>query len=87
MIPLVTFLASLFSEVSARPLFASLSYGYLFASPHPFILPRWNSWMAVQIQSTFLSSSRKSVHPELDGGDGASDKATKHPHNYGWYVP
>jgi hypothetical protein len=81
-IPLVTFLIGKFILGSVMKAFICLAIIWvpILLSPHPFIPSSLNSWMAVQITKyfsfRFITEERP---PELDGGDGTSDKATKHP--------
>jgi hypothetical protein len=81
-IPLVTFLIGKFILGSVSRAFICLAIIWIpiLLSPHPFIPSSLNSWMAVQITKyfsfRFITEERP---PELDGGDGTSDKATKHP--------
>jgi hypothetical protein len=81
-IPLVTFLIGKFILGSVSRAFIGLAVLWIpiLLMPHPFIPSSLNSWMAVQITKyfsfRFITEERP---PELSGGDGTSDKATKHP--------
>jgi hypothetical protein len=81
-VPLVTFLTGKFILGSVSQAFIGLGVLLipLALIPQSFVPSMLQSWMAVQISRYFsFRFIMEQRPPELSGGDGTSDKATKHP--------